>query len=61
MFEERVPGIWRMLDPHLRGFIDLAAMDTDAFTVLITFKEWADNNFGSVMPTPGNPLSDNVK
>jgi hypothetical protein len=45
-FNGNVPGAWRYLDDDLSGFITLKEIDPDSHASLLSFKAWADNEFG---------------
>jgi len=45
---ENVPGIWRALDAENLGFISLKNIDNESHSVLVNFKEWAEDTFGSI-------------
>lgn len=42
------PGIWRALDTDHCGFISLKSIDPASAQVLLDFKEWAEDTFGSI-------------
>ncbi len=44
----RIPGIWRALDDDMSGFVTLAELDEDSNDVLVKFKRWCTEYFGSV-------------
>lgn len=41
-------GAWKAFDDDLTGYITLAEMDWKSAQVLVKFREWADQEFGSV-------------
>eukprot|EP00746_Dinoflagellata_sp_MGD_P007616 gnl/MRDRNA2_/MRDRNA2_115102_c0_seq1.p1 gnl/MRDRNA2_/MRDRNA2_115102_c0~~gnl/MRDRNA2_/MRDRNA2_115102_c0_seq1.p1 ORF type:complete len:799 (-),score=132.77 gnl/MRDRNA2_/MRDRNA2_115102_c0_seq1:573-2969(-) len=43
-----VGGAWRVLDKDLTGLISLKQVDHASYDVLLSFKEWADQFYGSV-------------
>merc|ERR1719161_1490467 len=45
-FTGNVAGAWRHLDEDLSGFITLKEIDPDSHASLLSFKAWADNEFG---------------
>lgn len=47
-FRGDVPGAWRALDTHLRGYIMLFEIDLPTAKILNDFHVWAQNEFGSV-------------
>ena len=44
----RIPGIWRALDDDMSGFVTLAELDLASNEVLVKFKRWCAEYFGSV-------------
>jgi len=45
---KNAPGIWRALDHDHSGFISLKNIDHESAQVLLNFKEWAEDTFGSI-------------
>jgi len=46
--EAAIAGAWRALDEDLSGFITLRELDDVASDILLSFKQWADEEFGGV-------------
>lgn len=47
-FRARVAGCWRAIDTDLVGFITLSEYDPQSAMLLGSFKDWAENTYGSV-------------
>lgn len=47
-FKGNVAGAWRALDADLTGRITMKQFDEPSATLLASFKEWAEANFGSI-------------
>lgn len=47
-FKGNIGGAWRSLDVDLSGTISLKEFDAESSDILQSFKEWADQHFGSV-------------
>lgn len=47
-FKGNIGGAWRSLDIDLSGTISLKEFDAESSDILKSFKEWADQHFGSV-------------
>lgn len=45
---KNAPGIWRALDVEHSGFISLKHIDNESAQVLVNFKEWAEETFGTM-------------
>jgi len=45
---KNAPGIWRALDQDNCGFISLKNIDHESAQVLLDFKEWAEETFGTI-------------
>lgn len=47
-FRGNVAGAWRALDIDLSGWISMNEIDPQTHHLLVSFKHWAEHNFGSV-------------
>mmetsp|Transcript_26112 Transcript_26112/g.81439 ORF Transcript_26112/g.81439 Transcript_26112/m.81439 type:complete len:853 (-) Transcript_26112:226-2784(-) len=47
-FRGKIAECWRALDTTLNGFITVMEFDQPTAKLLASFKDWAENNFGSV-------------
>jgi len=47
-FKGDVGGAWRWLDKDLIGWVSLASIDAESSDNLHSFKEWAENGFGTI-------------
>jgi hypothetical protein len=45
---KNAPGVWRALDAEHVGHISLKNIDHESAQVLVNFKEWAEDTFGSI-------------
>lgn len=45
---KNAPGIWRALDTDLLGYISLKDIDNKSAQVLLNFKNWAEETFGTI-------------
>mmetsp|Transcript_69097 Transcript_69097/g.131845 ORF Transcript_69097/g.131845 Transcript_69097/m.131845 type:complete len:962 (+) Transcript_69097:139-3024(+) len=45
---KNAPGIWRALDMDHLGYISLKNIDNDSAQLLLDFKEWAEETFGTI-------------
>lgn len=43
-----VGGAWRALDPNMSGLVSFKQVDPENHELLVSFKEWADQYYGSV-------------